>query len=568
MKKLKLIYFLLAICTFSSCLDEDPQYALNSESVFLDENTAQLALLSCYGQLTTYDGFGQAAQELLVGASGLGWAQTNASDQDRYVSLNVSSGCVITKMFWRSLYKTVSETTFFIENMKESPLDEDFKTGLVAQAKFLRGFSYYHLLTTFGGVPLRNTIPSLKSLSIPRATEEEIAAQIESDWKDAIGGLTETADAGKASGLAAHAYLAKLYWYLACQGKQASGNKTYWELALEQCEFVYGKFQLEPNYSNLFVQHSNSKESIFQLNFSTESSTTGNRGSWIFAPQNSTAGISWGRIRISKAFHDYLKGTYPDDPRYSATVLSTWVNKSNGENQFAYPKLSYKEGRVTHNVEINYSICNDPTNPTVEELEAVDDKLVKRFVQPTGEHYGWSYYKKAMDLNSTAQNSHMNLIVYRYADFLLMMADVLNESGETGKAISLVKEVLQRARQSGTSNAVYTKDWETNLTKDQVRDKIFWERLVELAGEQTMYCDVRRRGTEYLKKVLEIQNNHHITRAIVENKELGEHRFKERLFNNGDLTENFLKKNLRLPIPQEELNTNESISASDQNYGY
>lgn len=568
MKKLKLIYFLLAICTFSSCLDEDPQYALNSESVFLDENTAQLALLSCYGQLTTYDGFGQAAQELLVGASGLGWAQTNASDQDRYVSLNVSSGCVITKMFWRSLYKTVSETTFFIENMKESPLDEDFKTGLVAQAKFLRGFSYYHLLTTFGGVPLRNTIPSLKSLSIPRATEEEIAAQIESDWKDAIGGLTETADAGKASGLAAHAYLAKLYWYLACQGKQASGSKTYWELALEQCEFVYGKFQLEPNYSNLFVQHSNSKESIFQLNFSTESSTTGNRGSWIFAPQNSTAGISWGRIRISKAFHDYLKGTYPDDPRYGATVLSTWVNKSNGENQFAYPKLSYKEGRVTHNVEINYSICNDPTNPTVEELEAVDDKLVKRFVQPTGEHYGWSYYKKAMDLNSTAQNSHMNLIVYRYADFLLMMADVLNESGETGKAISLVKEVLQRARQSGTPNAVYPKDWETNLTKDQVRDKIFWERLVELAGEQTMYCDARRRGTEYLKKVLEIQNNHHITRAIVENKELGEHRFKERLFNNGDLTENFLKKNLRLPIPQEELNTNESISASDQNYGY
>lgn len=568
MKKLKLIYFLLAICTFSSCLDEDPQYALNSESVFLDENTTQLALLSCYGQLTTYDGFGQAAQELLVGASGLGWAQTNASDQDRYVSLNVSSGCVITKMFWRSLYKTVSETTFFIENMKESPLDEDFKTGLVAQAKFLRGFSYYHLLTTFGGVPLRNTIPSLKSLSIPRATEEEIAAQIESDWKDAIGGLTETADAGKASGLAAHAYLAKLYWYLACQGKQASGNKTYWELALEQCEFVYGKFQLEPNYSNLFVQHSNSKESIFQLNFSTESSTTGNRGSWIFAPQNSTAGISWGRIRISKAFHDYLKGTYPDDPRYSATVLSTWVNKSNGENQFAYPKLSYKEGRVTHNVEINYSICNDPTNPTVEELEAVDDKLVKRFVQPTGEHYGWSYYKKAMDLNSTAQNSHMNLIVYRYADFLLMMADVLNESGETGKAISLVKEVLQRARQSGTPNAVYPKDWETNLTKDQVRDKIFWERLVELAGEQTMYCDARRRGTEYLKKVLEIQNNHHITRAIVENKELGEHRFKERLFNNGDLTENFLKKNLRLPIPQEELNTNESISAGDQNYGY
>ena len=568
MKKLKLIYFLLAICAFSSCLDEDPQYALNSESVFLDKNTAQLALLSCYGQLTTYDGFGQAAQELLVGASGLGWAQTNAGDQDRYVSLNASSGCTITKMYWRSLYKTVSETTFFVENMKASPLDEDFKTGLVAQAKFLRGFAYYHLLTTFGGVPLRNTIPSLETLSIPRASEEEIVAQIEEDWKAAISGLPETSDAGKASGLAARAYLAKLYWYLGCQGKESASDKTYWDLALEQCELVYGKFELEYNFSDLFVQHSNSKEAIFQLNFSTESSTTGNRGSWIFAPQNSTTGISWGRIRMSKAFHDYLKGTYPDDPRYNETVFLEWTNTSTGDKQVAYPKLIYKEGRVTHNVEIDYSICAESTNPTVEELESMDQMLVKRFVEPTGEHNGWAYYKKAIDLNSTAQNSRKNLILYRYADFLLMMADVLNESGDTERAIEIANEVLRRARQSGGANAVYPKDWERNLTQDEVRNKIFWERLVELAGEQTMYCDVCRRGTEYLKKVLEIQNNHHITRAIVENAELGGHKFKERLFNNGNLTEDFLKKNLRLPIPQEELNTNEAISASDQNYGY
>lgn len=568
MKKMKLIYLLLAICCFSSCLDEDPQYALNSESVFLDKNTAQLALLSCYGQLTTYDGFGQAAQELMVGASGLGWAQTNASDQDRFASLNASSGCVITKMYWRSLYKTISETTFFIENMKDSPLDADFKTNLVGQAKFLRGFAYYHLLTTFGGVPLRNTVPSLSSLSIPRATEEEIAVQIENDLKDAVGGLPETADAGKASGLAAHAYLAKLYWYMGCQGKQSPADKTYWELALEQCELVYGKFQLEPAFSNLFVQHSNSNESIFQLNFSTESSTTGNRGSWLFAPQNSTTGISWGRIRISKAFHDYMKGTYPDDPRYTATVFSEWTNLSNGENQRAYPKLTYREGRVTHNVEIDYSLCGDPTNPTVEELQAMDNMLVRRFVEPTGEHYGWSYYKKAIDLNSTAQNSHQNIILYRYADFLLMMADVVNETGDTERAIGIANEVLQRARQSGASDATYPKDWEADLTREQVRDKIFWERLVELAGEPTMYCDVRRRGTAYLKKVLELQNNHHITVAIVRNTELGQHRFKERLFNNGDLSENFLRKNLRLPIPQEELNTNEAISAGDQNYGY
>lgn len=66
---------------------------------------------------------------------------------------------------------------------------------------------------------MRNTIPSLETLSIPRASEEEIVAQIEEDWKAAISGLPETSDAGKASGLAHTPYLANYTGIWAVRGK-------------------------------------------------------------------------------------------------------------------------------------------------------------------------------------------------------------------------------------------------------------------------------------------------------------------------------------------------------------
>src|SRR5690606_3542907 len=129
--------------------------------------------------------------------------------------------------------------------------------------------------------------------------------------------------------------------------------------------------------------------------------------------------------------------------------------------------------------------------------------------------YGWPYFNKQFDAAATAQNSNKNLIVYRYADFLLLMADVENELGNTPTAVGYVNKVLSRARTSGTSTAVYPKDI-TTISQDDLRDRIFNERLFELAGELDMFTDVRRRGIEYFKKVVERHDNHHITRAQAE----------------------------------------------------
>ena len=152
---------------------------------------------------------------------------------------------------------------------------------------------------------------------------------------------------------------------------------------------------------------------------------------------------------------------------------------------------------------------------------------------------------------------------------LLMMADVYNEMDQKGKAIDLVDEVLARARRSGAKPAVQPAKWSTDLSKEQVREKIFFERIFEGIGEPEMYQKMRLRGTEMLKKVLELNNNHGIILESVAKNPSRNGNWGERIFNKANLNDaDFLKKNLLLPIPKDEIDTNSSIDFTDNNFGY
>lgn len=72
------ILSLVALCSFSACdalLDEDPLYSQNSNIVFQTEDNAELALLGCYGYMSSGNAYGQMWQEVPIVASGLAWAQ-------------------------------------------------------------------------------------------------------------------------------------------------------------------------------------------------------------------------------------------------------------------------------------------------------------------------------------------------------------------------------------------------------------------------------------------------------------------------------------------------------------
>ena len=577
----KLIILFSAICFFTSCkkvLDETPKYSINNQNVFNSTATTQMALDACYGYLISWNAYGQAYFELTLGGSGESWGQTNGGDQDQLASLNtlVSNGTL--NQVWNGLYKTIGECNSFIQNVNAGSLTDAQKNYYAAQAKFLRALCYYNLVGIWGDVPLRITPSDISTLSLARTPKAEVIKLVAADWDFAAQYLPATDNSAEQSlsvptRYAAYAYLAKLYWMLGSNDNTSSSPN--WAIAKMYGDSVLSAnvYSLEPNFANLFKPAlTKSNEVIFKLNTSTNLTGMGPRISWLFAPSNSTTGISWGRFKALKSLYDFFKGTYPDDPRLHVTFQSIYSNVKTGAFTYAYPYISYKKtiNGVSQTVvdSINYSMLQDPTNPTIDELNQQDPLLVTKFTAATGNNEGWPYYNKYIDPNSTAQLDNSQILVYRYADFLLLMADVYNEIGQEDVAVSLINQVLSRARNSASPASVYPQDVTVALSQSELRDKIFNERLFELAGEPDMFFDTRRRGIDYFSQVLQRNNNHHITYAFATNPNIGHHNFMDRLFNGGNLTNDFLKKNLLLPIPQSELNTNNKITKADQNFGY
>ena len=70
------------------------------------------------------------------------------------------------------------------------------KTQLLAQAKFLRGFCYFYLVTTFGAVPLHTTFNTSASAADAPAPLADLYAQMIKDFTEAAADLPNTPAAG------------------------------------------------------------------------------------------------------------------------------------------------------------------------------------------------------------------------------------------------------------------------------------------------------------------------------------------------------------------------------------
>ncbi len=86
-------------------------------------------------------------------------------------------------------------------------------------------------------------------------------------------------------------------------------------------------------------------------------------------------------------------------------------------------------------------------------------------------------------------------------------------------------------------------DWPTSLNQEEVRQKLFFERIIELCGEPGMYEMPRIRGTKYFKMALELHNNHEITIASDALYPASSNAWLDRIYNGTrGLTDEFLKR--------------------------
>ena len=599
---------------FSACsLDENPTYTQTNNVVFSTADNAELALLGCYSYMTQGGGYGQMWQEVPIVASGLSYGQRNGGDGVNLAMLEALPQNTLVSSAWTGMYKVISEINGFIASMESSSLSDAVKTQKIGEAKFLRGMAYYNLASHFGAVPLKLVASTSDGIASSRDAVDVIYNQVIADFTAATA-ISETSSDGRANAWAAKAFLGKVHYKMAMLDIDRTNNLNK---AKEYFDEVYnsGVYSLQADYAGLFGTYvTGSKESIFQLNFSpnTAGNTSYNRGSNRFSPTYSTAGVTWSTYSVQKYIYDLQQGTYPGDPRLDVNYLTRWRTRA-GNNQanpraqvgsylsandttYLYPYRTYNDSTTimastvnaagtTVNtylvvpVRIPYTDLSTPINPDTAELNAYNNTAYSAMYNATvrsmvanftavSNYLKFPAYGKMYAQNQVTQSAPKNLMVYRYAEMLLHMADVYNELGNTARAIELANLVVARARNAG-NNETYPQNWSTSLSKDEVTEKLYFERIFELAGEPNIYDMVRIRGTVYLKKLLTYNITHQLT-------VLGDARYTasptnnwgDFVFNKGNLTDEFLRKNLLLPIPSSEIDANAGLTTDDQNYGY
>ena len=455
---MKKIYSLLlaSALVFTSCsdfLDTKPQGKLTQDIFFGEEEGALMGINAIYSQMKSWD---------LIGFSWFGIMEVPSDNSDtgsspadgsyaRVNSLNDFTYDVYTSElngWWTGNYKGIGFCNVALDNL-DVLKDEQLKIRSIAQARFFRGFFYFNLVRTYGGVPLVTKVQNPDEYDQPCASEEAIYQQIIDDLSYAAMNLPTRdewgiAERGRVTKGTAEGLLAKVYLFR----QDYASVKQYAGQVISR-----GEYNLHHNYRDLFSPDSYySDEVMLADQYLWGSDKTRDKASEYVKWQGVRGFKGWGFCSPSESLD---KAYESGDPRREATIIY------DGENMEGVGVINFKD---------------EP---------GVQPRANKKTMWPT------TYWNAN---NFAKQNCHLYFL--RYADVLLMYAEACNElaNGESDPlvddALAKLELVRDRARKSGDDPTVLPKITERNKAK--LREIIWNERRIELAMEGHRFFDLIR----------------------------------------------------------------------------
>jgi hypothetical protein len=353
---------------------------------------------------------------------------------------------------WNETYTLINRANLVIANVPAINMDATQRATYVAEAKFLRGLGYFHLITLYGGnVPLITTPPAAtdRPASSDSAT---VFAQIEKDFTEAAAALPKQlmsqsggrATAGAAQGMLGKTLLQERKW------AQASAALT------PIISGTYGTYSLVPNYATLFRQEGNNgPESLFEVQMGNVDLCGQGLCGLNIAKMAGACGPGYCDGRPTRWYFQqfFLDSTTTGqvDPRLDATLF---YYKGPSTPVYARTWAQWQQA--------------DPGNY---------GDTTRLYFKKYGEYYSGS--------NDQTWEAQINYKVLRYADVLLMQAEALNEQGQSAAAVPLVNQIRQR---------VGLRPLATSLTQAQVRAAILKERLLEFGLESQRWLDLGRQN--------------------------------------------------------------------------
>lgn len=440
-------------------LDQPVTGAFDEELFYKTDLDAMQAINATYDMMTAHYnsswGSMYMVKTMLSDESNAGGS--DAGDQPGYQTLdNYTFDATNDKIrdSWRMCYYTIYRANKVINRVLP---ETDLRKRIIAEAKFLRAFNYFELVSLWGDVPLvLNDILPANYTSTGRKPKADVWAQIEKDLTEAIAVLPlksaySGGDRYHVSKGSAQALLGKALLY---QQKYAEAA-TQFENVITSTQY-----QLAPSVGAAFSRNYEfGSESVFEISYTNTRGYDWGNFPWGAAPESNI------HIQLMGPRSDYYTKAPAD------SLIGGWgfnLPKQKLWNAFvAAGDVSRRQQTIMSVGELT-AAGGAWSNATAYDYEGYFQRKYGTFTTQTGGPIG--------ELNYGTNWRHI-----RYADVLLMAAEAYNKSNNDNKARGYLNDVRTRSGLGAvaTSGAALFND-------------IVKERQLELAFEGFRFTDLVR----------------------------------------------------------------------------
>jgi len=485
MKLLKYIPIICLVALTGCDLNLQPISEIGEGTFYKNSEEINSAVVACYNGLQEPMEFEWMLTELRSDNSRLYNTATTSSDNTLLFDFDqakVSATNTRVYDYWRAVYHNIARcNTVLMPEHIAVVTDSLLKNQYEGEALFIRAYHYFNLVRLFGPVFIvTERISAEEARKYDRSSVEDVYDLILSDLTSAIQKLpTEYSDAekGRITSWAAKTLLAKVYM---TQGKIDTETQS-----LLEDVYKNSGYRLMDTYESVFdINNEVNDEILFTIRYKSGGlglgSIFGNR----FAPQLSGSSVINGDgSGYNYPSSDLVAAYTSSDTRKDVTLALNYVNESN---------------------------------------QVIDRRYVKKYLSPV----------------SIKDDGDKDWPTIRFADVILMYAEVENELNGVDAALPLINETRHRAGLLDLTDSQVP-------NKHTMRMEIEKERRLELAYENQRWFDLVRTG-----RAIDVLNTQYSTEEYYLS-----------LTGAGPLKEN----TLLLPIPQKEIDINQNIS---QNVGY
>lgn len=453
--------------------------------------------------------------------------------------------------FWNTLFIDINTANGVLEYGAKADIPAATKTQLLAQAKFLRGFCYFYLVTTFGQVPLQTTFSTTASAAAAPAPLADLYAQIIKDFTEAAADLPNTPAAGTgkpATKPTALFLLAKTYlwrgWSAAAQPNDYQQAYTISKSIIDN-KATYG-LDLLPYFGNVFREGNEYSSEVLMvidhtkdLKFGQNSAvgagaTNGseNKSNFFWRPNYPTIPANWptnsganvtvrdtrnGRpfVRLrpnTKYVMDVAFANRATDSRYDGTFQTVWLSNSVAESVAGTTGATTPRGTLINGVDTAIWMADRVVTSTerarFKGIIFEPDHLPGATVRYTA-----AYFPSVRKFDDSTRG-HMNdysdrpYILFRFAEVYLIAAEAALRGGATLQDAANMINVLRTraALKIGQTPAEYAAAVVAQqITAAQVTlDFLLDERTRELYAEDCRWWDLSR--TKKLVERVQLHN--------------------------------------------------------------